>query len=66
MWHKVMIVIDLEVIGELTLREAHEIAHQVEDIIKLRIENVFDVTIHIEPIGDQKEEKPLGVAKGNL
>jgi cation diffusion facilitator family transporter len=66
MGHKVMIAIDLEVNGDLTLREAHEIAHQVEDAIKSRIENVFDVTIHIEPIGDQKEEKPLGVAKGNL
>jgi cation diffusion facilitator family transporter len=64
--HKVMIAIDLEVDGELTLREAHEIAHKVEDSIKARIENVFDVVIHIEPIGDEIEEKPLGISKTGL
>jgi|WetSurSiteA1Bulk_404760.scaffolds.fasta_scaffold01177_6 cation diffusion facilitator family transporter len=64
--HKVMIAIDLEVDGEQTLREAHEIAHKVEDSIKSRIDNVFDVTIHIEPLGDKKEEKALGITKSNL
>lgn len=63
--HKVMIAIDLEVKGELTLHEAHEIAHKVEDSIKSKIDNVFDVAIHIEPIGDNKREKILGVTKGS-
>jgi cation diffusion facilitator family transporter len=64
--HKIMIAIDLEVDGELTLHEAHEIAHKVEDSIKARIDNVFDVAIHIEPIGDKKEERALGITKSNL
>ena len=64
--HKVMIAIDLEVDGELSLREAHEIAHKVEDSIKSKIDNVFDVAIHIEPLGDNKEERALGITKGNL
>jgi cation diffusion facilitator family transporter len=64
--HKVMIAIDLEVDGELTLREAHEIAHRVEDSLKQNIENVFDVAIHIEPIGDQMEEKAFGISKNSL
>jgi len=64
--HKVMIAIDLEVEGDLTLREAHEIAHRVEDSIKSKIDNVFDVAIHIEPLGDKKEEKAFGVNKGSL
>ena len=64
--HKIMIAIDLEVDGELTLREAHDIAHRVEDSIKSKIENVFDVAIHIEPLGDMKEEKALGINKENL
>jgi cation diffusion facilitator family transporter len=66
MGHKVMIAIDLEVDGNLTLHEAHEIAHRVEESIKSKIDNVFDVTIHIEPLGDQKEEKALGIAKSSL
>jgi cation diffusion facilitator family transporter len=64
--HKIMIAIDLEVDGELTLKEAHEIAHKVERSIKSRIENVFDVAIHIEPVGDEHEEKSLGVNKNTL
>ncbi|MBN1790134.1 MAG: cation transporter [Bacteroidales bacterium] len=64
--HKIMIAIDLEVDGELTLHEAHEIAHRVEDSIKSKIDNVFDVAIHIEPLGDKKEEKAFGITKENL
>jgi cation diffusion facilitator family transporter len=64
--HKIMIAIDLEVDGGLTLNNAHEIAHKVEQSIKDRIENVFDVVIHLEPLGDKLEEKPLGINKDNL
>ena len=64
--HKIMIAIDLEVNGDMTLREAHKIAHMVEDSIKMNIDNVFDVAIHIEPIGDQIEEKEFGINKSSL
>jgi len=64
--HKMMIAIDLEVDGDLTLRQAHEIAHKVEEAIKTKIENVFDVAIHIEPLGDRIEEKAFGIEKNNL
>ena len=58
--HKIMIAIDLEVDGDLTLREAHEIAHKVEESIKSKIDNVFDVAIHIEPLGDRNRRKGIG------
>jgi cation diffusion facilitator family transporter len=64
--HKLMIAIDLEVEGDITLREAHEIAHKVEQSIKMSIPNVFDVAIHIEPLGDHIEEKAFGIEKNNL
>jgi cation diffusion facilitator family transporter len=64
--HKIMIAIDLEVDGDLTLREAHDIAHKVENSLKQNIDNVFDVAIHLEPIGDQLEEKALGISKSSL
>ncbi len=64
--HKVMIAIDLEVDGDLSLREAHEIAHRVEKSLKANIDDVFDVAIHIEPVGDQIEEKDFGVSKSSL
>jgi cation diffusion facilitator family transporter len=64
--HKMMIAIDLEVDGDQTLRQAHEIAHKVEQSIRTRINNVFDVAIHIEPLGDHLEEQPFGIEKNNL
>jgi len=36
--------------------EAHDIASQVEDEIKRRLENVFDVMIHVEPRGNNAVE----------
>jgi cation diffusion facilitator family transporter len=44
--------IDVEVDGRLSVRDAHEIATRVEDAIRRRLENVFDIMVHIEPAGD--------------
>jgi cation diffusion facilitator family transporter len=48
--------IDIEVDGSLSVREAHKIACKVESEIRLRIENVFDVMIHVEPYGEESGE----------
>jgi len=64
--HKIMINIDLEMDGSLSLKKAHELAHKVESSIKNNIDNVFDVAIHVEPMGFHLEEKNLGVTKTNL
>jgi cation diffusion facilitator family transporter len=45
--------IDVEVDAALSVREAHKIATNVEEAIRLRVENVFDVMVHIEPHGDE-------------
>jgi len=63
---KVMIAIDMEVDGNLSLYQSHEIAHKVEHALKSSIENVFDVTIHVEPLGDKISEKELGISRDKL
>ena len=63
---QLMIAIDMEVDGNLSLYQAHEIAHKVEQAIKSSIGNVFDVTIHVEPLGDKISEKELGISKDRL
>lgn len=42
----------LEVDPEMVVHRAHELAHQVKDIIRQKMPNVQDVLIHIEPAGD--------------
>ena len=40
---------------ELRLREAHALAHRVEDRLREQLPEVVDVTIHVEPAGDPEE-----------
>jgi divalent metal cation (Fe/Co/Zn/Cd) transporter len=47
---------DIDVDPKCTVSEAHDIASQVETEIKLRLENVFDIMIHVEPRGDNADE----------
>lgn len=63
---KMMINIDIEVEGDISVSEAHRISHDVEDSIKTNVVDVFDVAIHIEPFGDHIEEKDLGVSRKQL
>ena len=48
--------IDIEVPPQKTVMEAHWIAYKVERAIKQRVENVFDIMIHVEPAGNLEEE----------
>ena len=48
--------LDIGVNPKCTVIEAHNIASQVEKEIKQRLDNVFDIMIHIEPYGDDASE----------
>lgn len=43
--------IHLEVDPDLTVRDSHDVAHQVQQLIRDRIEAVADVLVHVEPSG---------------
>jgi len=64
--HKLMIDIDMEVDGNLSLSQAHEISHKVEKSIKSNIDNVFDINIHVEPLGDKISEKDIGISRDEI
>ena len=48
--------IDIEVPHNKTIIEAHWIAYKVEKAIKERVENVYDIMIHVEPDGNLENE----------
>jgi cation diffusion facilitator family transporter len=64
--HNLKVGADIEVDGDLSLKAAHELSHKVEQSIRSKIDNLFDVTIHIEPIGDKTIEKKYGISRDNL
>ena len=60
-----LIALDLEVDGNICLTEAHNIGMKVEEKIKENINNIYDVLIHIEPLGSQEDEV-YGVSEQDL
>jgi cation diffusion facilitator family transporter len=48
--------LDIEVKPNITVMEAHWIAHRVESAIKERMEGVYDIMVHIEPSGNLEDE----------
>jgi len=60
--------IDIEVAPELPVREAHRIASRVEQAIKERVEDVYDIMVHVEPAGEsgRHDGESYGVSEGEL
>ena len=48
--------IDIEVPPHKTITEAHTIAKKVECAIKERVENIYDIMVHVEPAGNLEDE----------
>ncbi len=66
MAHLYVIALDVEVDGSITLEKAHELSAQVEKSIKSNIPNVYDVLVHVEPIGNREEDEVFGVSEEEL
>ena len=61
-----IIDMDIEVEGSLTVTEGHEISRKVHDCIQNKIENIYDVIIHVEPIGNEEETEKFGLSKKSI
>jgi cation diffusion facilitator family transporter len=64
--HHYMVNLDIEVDPELSVREAHEIAKNVENSIKLNIMNIYDVMVHVEPLGNKEEDEKYGISESEI
>ena len=49
----------IEVLSNLTVSEAHYIAHRIEHQVKKRFPKIIDVQIHIDPLDDKIRESVL-------
>ena len=58
--------IDVEVDGSLTVAEGHDIGKRVERSIKSTIDNIYDVIVHIEPVGNVEREEKYGLSRRKL
>lgn len=61
-----IIDVDVEVPSTMTVAAAHDIAKQVEDRVRECMENVYDVMIHLEPMGNEEQDEAFGVSRDNI
>jgi cation diffusion facilitator family transporter len=61
-----MIALDIEVDPGISAGDAHEICTRVEEGIRQEISNIFDIMIHIEPVGFKHNEEVYGVSPEDL
>ena len=55
--------LDIEVEGQKTVFAAHSIAGQVEKAITQRIPDVYDVIVHVEPLGKGEHRERYGLSQ---
>lgn len=58
--------LDIEVDGSMSVREAHAIAQQTERRIREKVANVYDVLVHVEPIGNVEGTERYGLSQRML
>lgn len=57
-----VIDIDIEVNETMSVAEGHEIAVNVERVIKQTVDNVYDISVHVEPLGNFEKHEKYGVS----
>jgi len=61
-----VVAVDIEVDPELKISEGHHIAHLVEQSLKAALVNVFDILVHVEPIGNIEHDEPEGISTKDI
>jgi cation diffusion facilitator family transporter len=64
--HYYMINLDIEVDPDLSVKDAHDIAKNVENSIKLNLRNIYDVMVHVEPLGNLEEDEKYGITETEI
>ena len=64
--HYYMINLDIEVDPELSVKDAHDIAKNVENSIKSNLRNIYDVMVHVEPLGNLEEDEKYGITETEI
>lgn len=63
---QLMVELDVEVDSAMTVCQGHGIANQVERQIRQAIPHVYDVLIHIEPLGVHHSQEAYGLCEADV
>lgn len=61
-----VISLDIEVNPKISVEKGHEIAINVEQKIREKLENAYDIVVHVEPHGNIESYEKFGISKKNF
>ena len=61
-----MISMDIEVDPLMTVTDAHIIAQKVEYEIRENLPNVYDIVVHVEPLGSARDDEKFGLTEQDV
>jgi len=61
-----LIEFDIEAVENCTIKEAHDNVIELESDIKKKMPSVYDIFIHIEPLGNYEQHERWGLNEGEL
>jgi cation diffusion facilitator family transporter len=61
-----LLTLDIEIDPEISINQAHEIGTKVEQAINQKIENIYDIVIHFEPLKNIENDEKFGVSSENF
>ena len=61
-----MISMDIEVDPQMKILEAHDIIIKVEESIRTNLPNVYDIVVHIEPLGNFEKGEKFGIKEEDV
>lgn len=61
-----MISMDVEVEPLMSVKDAHEVARNIEHEIKSALPNVYDIVVHIEPLGNEEKGEKFGIKEVDI
>jgi cation diffusion facilitator family transporter len=63
---KLLVDMDVEVSGELSVQQGHELVMEVQRRIHEAVAEVYDVHIHMEPLGNEESRERFGLSSYEL
>ena len=61
-----IIAVDIEVDPELKISEAHQVARRVEQSLKQTLVKVYDILVHVEPLGNIERDEKDGITHEDI
>jgi cation diffusion facilitator family transporter len=61
-----MISMDVEVEPFMTVQDAHDVIRKVEKEIKAALPNVYDIVVHVEPMGNEEKGEKFGIRESDV